>query len=239
MAVLIAIPSKYPGLSIQLSQLCRNFLCQLIEDAVIPRVLSKQWQGEFCRCSIDVIGGKQCDGSVDHLKRFRHNAGPSPKAGKPVAQPTVDPLNGHRFILADVVPPNRQERVVRRIIVCTVQRDAPGLQPLQQPVQRGGITTATFPVDEALARAIKSQPDPQLVLFFEGNARVRPVPSRLRSRPARVEGAVRALRHELGSKSGSTGSKHRVAWRWHSSTGPMCITIQRFLSSTAARRAAA
>src|SRR3954462_13481268 len=26
---------------------------------------------------------------------------------------------------------------------------APGLQPLQQPVQRGGITIATFPVDEA------------------------------------------------------------------------------------------
>jgi hypothetical protein len=39
-------------------------------------------------------------------------------------------------------------------------------QPLQQPVQRGGITIATFPVDEALAKAIKSQPDPQLVLFF-------------------------------------------------------------------------
>ena len=130
------------------------------------RVLSKQWQGEFCRCSIDVVGGKQCDGGVDHLERFRHNTGPSAKAGKPMTQPTVDPLNRHRFILADIVPPNRQERVVRRIIVCTVQRDAPGFQPLQQPVQRGGITIATFPVDEALARAIKSQPDPQLVLFF-------------------------------------------------------------------------
>src|SRR3954464_12257345 len=128
------------------------------------RVLSSQWQREFCRCSIDVVGGKQCDGGVDHLECFRHNTGPSAKAGKPMTQTTVDPLNRHRFILADIVPPNRQERVVRRIIVCTVQRDAPGSQPLQQPVQRGGITTATFPVDEALARAIKSQPDPQLVL---------------------------------------------------------------------------
>ena len=73
--------------------------------------------------------------------------------------------------------------------------------------------------------------------FFEGNARARPVPSQPRSRPARVEGAARALRHELGSNSGSTGSKHRVAWRWHSSTA--CITAQRFLSSTAARPAAA
>src|SRR3954469_22680223 len=90
------------------------------------RILSKQWQGEFCRCSIDVVGGKQCDGGVDHVERFRHNTGPSAKAGKPMTQPTVDPLNRHRFILADVVPPNRQERVVRPIIVCTVQRDAPG-----------------------------------------------------------------------------------------------------------------
>src|SRR4051795_12207493 len=154
-----------------------------------------------------------------------------------MTQPTVDPLNGHRFILANIVPPNRQEGVVRRIIVCTVQRDAPGFQPLQQPVQRGGITTATFPVDEALARAIKSQPDPQLVLFFEGNARARPVPSQPRSRPDPVEGAARALPHGLGSNSGSTGWKRRVAWQWHSST--KYITIQRFLSSTAARRAAA
>src|SRR4051795_12798214 len=90
------------------------------------RVLSKQWQGEFCRCSIDVVGGKQCDGGVDHVERFRHNAGPSAKAGKPMTQTTVDLLNCHRFILADVVPSNRQERVVRPIIVRTVQRDAPG-----------------------------------------------------------------------------------------------------------------
>ena len=90
------------------------------------RVLRKQWQGEFCRCSINVVGGKQCDGGVDHLERFRHNAGASAKAGKPMTQPAVDPLDRHRFILADVVPPNRQEGVVRRIIVCTVQRDAPG-----------------------------------------------------------------------------------------------------------------
>ena len=154
-----------------------------------------------------------------------------------MAQPAVDPLNRHRFILADIVPPNRQERVVRRIIVRTVQRDAPGLQPLQQPVQRGGITTATFPVDEA--ERSKASQIHSLFFFFEGNARARPVPSQPRSRPDPVEGAARALPHGLGSNSGSTALKHRVAWRWHSSTGPKYITIQRFLSSTAARRAAA
>src|SRR3954470_9589996 len=48
------------------------------------RVLSSQWQGEFCRCSIDVVGGKQRDGGVDHLECFRHHTSPSPKAGKPM-----------------------------------------------------------------------------------------------------------------------------------------------------------
>ena len=44
-------------------------------DELEKRVLSSQWQGEFCRCSIDVVGGKQCDGGVDHLERSRHHTG--------------------------------------------------------------------------------------------------------------------------------------------------------------------
>src|SRR3954453_4989675 len=43
-----------------------------------------------------------------------------------MTQPAVDPLNRPCFILADIVSPNRQERVVRPIIICTVQLDAPG-----------------------------------------------------------------------------------------------------------------
>src|SRR3954463_13329069 len=46
-------------------------------QALSMRVLSKQWQGEFCRCSINVVGGKQRDGGIDHLERFRHHTGPS------------------------------------------------------------------------------------------------------------------------------------------------------------------
>ena len=140
------------------------------------RVLSRQWQREFCRCSIDVVGGKQRDGGVDHLERFRHNAGPSPKAGKPMTQPAVDPLNCHCFILADIVPANRQERVVRRIIVCTVQLDAPGfcyaapalLRSLSSAAPATGSTWRHHDchIPSRRGRAIKSQPDPQLVLFF-------------------------------------------------------------------------
>ena len=107
-----------------------------------------------------------------------------------MTQTTVDSLDRHRFILADVVPPNRQEGVVRRIIICTVQLDAPGLQPLQQPVQRGGITIATFPVDEA-ERSKASQIHslffflkemPKLVQFHHNHALAR---IRLRARRVR------------------------------------------------------
>jgi hypothetical protein len=130
------------------------------------RVLSKQWRVESCPCSIDVIGGKQRDRHVDHGNGFRDHAGAPSKAGEPMAQPTVDALNCSGLVLADIMPPHWQERVVRPILVCTVQLDTPGFQPLQQPGQRGGITIAAFPVKESLASAIKSQPDPELVLFF-------------------------------------------------------------------------
>src|SRR5918993_243317 len=140
-----------------------------------------------------------------------------------MTQTTVDPLNCHRFILADIGPPNRQELVVRRIIVRTVQRDAPGfcyaapalLRSLSSAAPATGSAWRHHHIPSRRGRAIKSQPDPQLVLFFEGNARARPVPSQPRSRPDPVEGAARALRHELGSNSELRGPKRRVAWRWH------------------------
>src|SRR3954470_8627014 len=100
-----------------------------------------------------------------------------------------------------------------------------------------GRSSPTPIITPTVSMATGGQPSRER--FFEGNARAGPIPSQPRSRPAPVEGAARALPHELGSNSGSTGLKRRVAWRWHSSTDPKYITIQRFLSSTAAHRAAA
>ena len=184
-------------------------LCHRSNPTVLRRVLTSQWQNEFCRCFINVVGGKQRDGGIDHLKRSRHHTGPSPKAGKPMTQPAIDPLNRHRFILADVVPPNRQECVVRRIIVCTVQ-----LQGFSRSSNRFSVAASRLPHSQSMRRwpeRSKANQIHSLFFFFEENARVRPVPSQPRSRPARVEGAPRALRHELGSNSGSKGSKRRVA----------------------------
>ena len=81
------------------------------------RVLSRQWQGEFCRCSINVVGGKQRDGGINHPERFRHHTGPSPKAGKPMTQPTVDPgdvpahvANGRALLINDYAASPLQAR---------------------------------------------------------------------------------------------------------------------------------
>ena len=64
------------------------------------------------------------------------------------------------------MPADRQKAVVWPEIIRAIQGDVPAFQALQQAVQRGGITIAAFPVQESLASAIKSQPDPELVLFF-------------------------------------------------------------------------
>src|SRR5829696_10407348 len=94
-----------------------------------------------------------------------------------MTQTTINALNCHRFILADIMPPNRQERVVRRIIVCTVQRDAPGfcyaapalLRSLSSAAPATGSAWRHHDrhIPSRRGRAIKSQPDPQLVLFLK------------------------------------------------------------------------
>src|SRR3954467_14746080 len=117
-----------------------------------------------------------------------------------MTQPTVDPLNCHRFILADIVPPNRQERVVRRIVVCTVQ-----LQGFSRSSNRFSVAASRLPHSQSMRQSDQKPTRSTVCSFFEGNARARPIPSQPRSRPAPVEGAPRALPHELGSNSGSTG----------------------------------
>src|SRR3954463_1605435 len=73
-----------------------------------------------------------------------------------------------------------------------------------------GRSSPTPIITPTVSMATGGQPSRE---SFEGNARARPVPSQPRSRPAPVEGAPRAL-HELGSNSGSTGLKRRVALRY-------------------------
>ena len=83
-----------------------------------------------------------------------------------MAQPTVDALNRSGFVLAHIMPADWQKAVIRAELISAIQGDVPAFQAHQQLVQRGGITIATLPVQESLASAIKSQPDPELVFFF-------------------------------------------------------------------------
>jgi hypothetical protein len=113
-----------------------------------------------------VIGGEQRNRGVNHGNGFGHHTGAPSKAGAPMAQPTVDTFHRHGLIFPPIMSANGQKAVIGSEFIGAIQRDVPAFQALQQSVQRGGITIAAFPVNEASASAIKSQPDPEFVLFF-------------------------------------------------------------------------
>src|SRR3954466_3231281 len=80
----------------------------------------------------------------------------------------VVPLDTMRLVLACMELPDRQEHVIDRIVVRTVEPRAPARQPLEQALAGGLVTTAAFPVHQPPCRTIPSLPDPEwLGLFFK------------------------------------------------------------------------
>mgnify|MGYP003577840069 CR=1 FL=1 len=58
----------------------------------------------------------------------------------------LDPV---RLILADVEPPLRDRLLVGRPVVGAIEPWVPALQAGEQPLQRGPVTTAAFPVNQS------------------------------------------------------------------------------------------
>ena len=113
-----------------------------------------------------MVSGEKGDGAVDHGDGFGNDAGATTEASEPMAQATVDALDGDGLVFADVMLADGQELVIRAEVIGAIKTHIPGLQPFQQLVQCDRIAIAAFPIDEAFSIAIKSQPDPELVLFF-------------------------------------------------------------------------
>lgn len=81
--------------------------------------------------------------------------------------PGVIALDAVRLALAGVELPDRQEHVVDRAAVGAAEPRSPTLQPLDQPLASGLVTTAAFPVPQLPGSTIPSLPDPELLgLFF-------------------------------------------------------------------------
>ncbi len=80
------------------------------------------------------------------------------------------------LVLADVMPPDRQGRIIGRPVVGAEQAHAPALQARQQTVQRRPITIAALPIDQPAidqpaidqpaGAALECLPDPQLAGLF-------------------------------------------------------------------------
>jgi hypothetical protein len=71
-----------------------------------------------------------------------------------------------RLILADVMLPDRQGRIIGRPIVGAEQAHTPALQACQQPVQRRPIAVPALPIDQPAGAALECLPDPQLAGLF-------------------------------------------------------------------------
>lgn len=113
-----------------------------------------------------MLSGEEGQGSIDHGNGFGNDAGAAAEAGEPVAQSAVEPFDRNSLVFADAMSADRQPLGIGAKIIGAVQPDIPALQAWEELVQRGGITAAAFPIDEALAMAIQSQPDPERVRFF-------------------------------------------------------------------------
>src|SRR5690349_23895872 len=110
--------------------------------------------------------GEQGHGGLDHRDRPRDHAGAPPEAGEPVPLPGIVALDEPGLVLADVVPTRRQGRVVGRPVVGAEQAHAPGLQPVEQALQRDPIAVAALPVDQPAGAALERLPDPELARLF-------------------------------------------------------------------------
>src|SRR5215218_1005390 len=78
----------------------------------------------------------------------------------------VVPLDAVCLVLARIELSNRQEYVIDRVIICTVEPGAPARQALNQALAGGLVTTAAFPVHQLACSTIPSLPDPERLGLF-------------------------------------------------------------------------
>jgi hypothetical protein len=76
---------------------------------------------------------------------------------------TIIALQSDTFILAHVMPSDRQDIVIDDIVIRTVKPRLPTLQTSEQPSERCFIPTSAFPVDQPILFPIVSLPDPDAV----------------------------------------------------------------------------
>ena len=116
---------------------------------------------------VDVIGGEEADGEIDHFPRFGDDDGLTPEAGQPVSLTAVVAFERHGFSLGLEQPVRRDDLGVGLPVVGAKEADPPSPQPTPQPSQRGRVTTtAAFPIKKASTLTAERFPDPEFTGFF-------------------------------------------------------------------------
>ena len=82
-----------------------------------------------------------------HALGLRDHDGAPSKAGQPVSLPGVVPLDAVGLVLARIALPHRQH-IIDGIVIRAVEPGAPALQPLDQALACGLVTTAALPVHQ-------------------------------------------------------------------------------------------
>ena len=113
-----------------------------------------------------MVKGEQSHGGLDHLGRLGDDASAAPETGTPVPLAGIVALATLGLILADVVPPRRQSRIVGRPVVGTEQAYAPRLQAPQQTLERDRIAAFALPVNQPACVAFEGLPDPEFAGVF-------------------------------------------------------------------------
>src|SRR3954467_8263426 len=100
----------------------------------------------------------------------------------------VVPLDAMCLVLARMELSDRQEHVIDRVVVRTVEPRAPARQPLDEALTGDLVTTAAFPVHQLPCSTIPSLPDPEGLGLFSGRATSRRARSPPPGLPARASG---------------------------------------------------
>src|SRR5512135_191545 len=95
---------------------------------------SCQWH-EVLQRAVDPEPGKQSDGQVHHLNRFRHDQGAPPESREPVTKAAVDLLQSPSLLFALVRLSHRQGLIIANVAIRTLSSHHPSLQTLQQRIQ--------------------------------------------------------------------------------------------------------
>src|ERR671912_1839248 len=112
----------------------------------LRRVLG-QHRYEAADAAVASEAGEESEADVHHALSLRDHDGAPSKSRQPMSLPGVVALDAVSLALTRVALPHRKH-VIDRVVIRAVEPSSPGLQPLDQALAGGLVTTAALPVHQ-------------------------------------------------------------------------------------------